>query len=67
MGAQERGAVVVKHLIDEREPITLDDIDRALDDGKAYLENETIPGGETRDLIARLHAIVADTYGIVTD
>lgn len=56
----------MKHLVDEREPITVAEIDKAIEDATRWLEE--FPGynltpGTTGNLIARLTAIVADTYG----
>jgi len=51
----------MKHLIDSREPITTADIDQAMRDADEYLtRNAPI---DTEDLIRRLQAIVADSYG----
>lgn len=53
----------MRHLIDGREPITTADIDQAVRDADQAL---TDPGPTlvvSRDLVARLAAIVADAYG----
>ena len=51
----------MKHLIDNREPITTADIDQAIRDADALLgRNKPI---DVRDLIARLAAIAVYTYG----
>ena len=56
---------VMRHMIDEREPITEADIDQAQHDAAYLLSLEglvAIPPAAA-DCIARLAAIVADIYG----
>jgi hypothetical protein len=52
----------MKHLIDAREEITVDDIDQAIRDARAWLEDDESEPCEYCDLIARLLAIVEDAY-----
>lgn len=55
----------MKHLIDEREPITLVDIDQAVADGCAWLkaDDAALERIDPEDLIKRLLAIVENAYG----
>ena len=50
----------MRHLVDRREPITMDDIDQAQQDAAAYLAQG---GADQFGLVARLAAIVNDMYG----
>jgi hypothetical protein len=59
----------MKHLIDEREPITVADIDQAIKDGAELLAAFSEHGAagvspdDTFDALERLHAIALDAYG----
>jgi hypothetical protein len=60
----------MRHLIDDREPITTADIDQAVRDGSELLAAFTDQGGavaavpdRVKDVLERLHAIVLDAYG----
>lgn len=52
----------VKHLMDSREPITLADIDQAMEDARAWLPGAI--GGTAADLVSRLLAIVEYAYRV---
>ena len=51
----------MRHLIDDREPITGADIEQAIRDADGWLDRAAPI--DTRDLIQRLQAIVMDAYG----
>jgi hypothetical protein len=57
----------MRHLIDQRAPVTTDDIDQAIRDARWWLDDDTSEpcSGDWSldDLIARLLAIVEDAYG----
>jgi hypothetical protein len=53
----------MKHLIDSREMITVQDIDQAIADARAWLDDDESEPCEYCDLIERLLAIVEDAYG----
>lgn len=57
---------MMKYLIDSRQPITLEDIDWAIEDGIEYLDGSD-GSGITDNLISRLVAIVRNAYAIVGD
>lgn len=50
----------MRHLIDSREPITLAEIDKAMEDARAWLPSAI--GGTATDLVSRLLAIVESAY-----
>ena len=60
---------VMRHLVDEREPITTTDIDQAIRDGAEMLEAfsehgaSAVDPAEAENVLRRLHVIVLDAYG----